>query len=52
LLDVFDAALARDPNQFPRIDPGFTLAHQMHKLGADEVRKLALSLAHKKRLSR
>jgi tetratricopeptide (TPR) repeat protein len=52
LLDVFDAALARDPNQFPRIDPGFTLAHQMHKLGAEEVRTLALSLAHKKRLSR
>jgi len=52
LLDVFDAALARDPNQFPRIDPGFTLAHQLHKLGAEEVRTLALSLAHKKRLSR
>jgi hypothetical protein len=52
LLDVFDEELAHDPKEFPQIDPGFTLAHQLHSLSASEVRDLALKLAHKKRLSR
>jgi tetratricopeptide (TPR) repeat protein len=49
-LDVFDAELARHPQDFPRIDPGYTLAHQLHRLGADDVRRIAMKLAHKKRL--
>jgi hypothetical protein len=52
LLEVFDDELTRHPTEFPGIDPGYTLAHQLHHLRAEEVRRLALRLAHKKRLSR
>jgi hypothetical protein len=52
LLDVFDVELARHPREYPTIDTNYTLAHQLHSLGAEDVRKLALRLAHKKRLPR
>lgn len=52
LLAVLDGALARDPKAYPEIDRERTLVHQLHALGAEEVRGLALELARKKRLPR
>ncbi len=37
---------------FPQIAPDRTLAHQLHALTADDVRRVALSLARKKRMVR
>lgn len=51
-LGVLDTALTRDPARFPALDGERTLVHQLHKLGSDDVRALALTLAQRKRMVR
>lgn len=51
-LGVLDAELTRDAARFPALDGERTLVHQLHKLGSDDVRALALTLAKRKRMVR
>lgn len=51
LLLYLDRSFERDPDSWPELDPGFTFAHQMHWLGPEQVRRLALSLAEKRDLT-
>lgn len=41
LLSDLDAEIERDASRWPTLDPDRVLAHQLHRLGAEEVRKLA-----------
>jgi hypothetical protein len=50
LLEQLDAALEADPGALANIDRGRTLIHQWHRLGPEEVRRLALSLARRRGL--
>ncbi len=50
LLATLDRELARDPHSFPGLDPARTLALQLHRLGPEELRRLARGLAHKQGL--
>lgn len=52
LLGVLDDAIERDASAYPALDRGRTLVHQLHWLGAEEVRQLSRALAHKKRMTR
>lgn len=45
LLAVFDDALEREPGNWPEIDPDHVLAHQLHLLSPDALRRLARELA-------
>jgi hypothetical protein len=40
-----DVRLAREPDLWPELDPHFALAHQLHHLGPERVREVALALA-------
>jgi hypothetical protein len=44
-LAVLDEVVRRDEKSFSKIDRGHTLAHQIHKLSAEDVRRVALILA-------
>ncbi|MBI5364557.1 MAG: hypothetical protein HZA53_15375, partial [Planctomycetes bacterium] len=48
LLQVLDEAIEREPGRFATIDRDRTLAHQLHVLGAEDVRRVARILAKKK----
>ncbi len=52
LLATLDRELARDAHSFPGLDAQRTLALQLHRLGPEELRRLARSLAHKQGLDR
>lgn len=52
LLRVLDRELTRDPQRFPSLDAERTLAQQWHRLGAEELRRLARELAHERGLDR
>ena len=52
LLAELDQLLASDGRALPAIDRERTLVHQLHRLGASEVRSLARSLAHHRGLDR
>ncbi len=45
LLATLDADLERDPTRWPMLDPNRVLAHQLHRLGPQDVRRLALLTA-------
>jgi hypothetical protein len=47
LIETLDRDLAREPGAFPEIDPRRTLVHQLHHLGAEQVRGLSLALAER-----
>ncbi|MCY2960062.1 MAG: hypothetical protein NTY35_07840 [Planctomycetota bacterium] len=53
LLDEFLAVLDREVQRgaFPGIAPDRTLAHQLHRLGPEDVRRLAVELARRKRMT-
>jgi hypothetical protein len=50
LLEELDEALEREPGAWADIDPGHVLAHQMHWLTPDDVRRLARNLARREGL--
>jgi hypothetical protein len=52
LLATLDRALVRVPHSFPVLDPGRTLAQQLHRLGPEELRELSRRLAHEQGLDR
>jgi hypothetical protein len=52
LLLVLDERVAERAAEWPEIDPSRTLVHQLHRLGPERVRELALELAKRKGMSR
>jgi hypothetical protein len=52
LLGVLDHRVRTDPQAAAIVDPGYTLAHQLHHVPAELLRSLALELASKKRIVR
>ncbi|MFN0008836.1 MAG: hypothetical protein ACKVXR_13120 [Planctomycetota bacterium] len=52
LLLVLDERIAENTAEWPEIDPGRTLVHQLHRLAPERVRELALLLAKEKGMSR
>ncbi len=50
LLKCLDDALCGDPHAFPLIDSERTLAHQLHRLGKEDVRRLGRLLAARRGL--
>jgi hypothetical protein len=51
LLATLDRELERRPRQWPQVDPDHVLAHQLHLLGPEDVRRLATLLARREGLS-
>jgi hypothetical protein len=41
MLNTLDAEVARHPEDWPEIDPDYVLAHQLHFLPPEQVRRLA-----------
>jgi len=52
LLVALDGAVQRAPEEWPEIDRGRTLVHQLHVLGPERLRGLALALARREGLDR
>ena len=52
LLELLAAELEADPGAWPAISPDHYLAHQLHWLGPEDVRRLALELARREGLVR
>jgi hypothetical protein len=50
LLDILDRDLEHKPGDWPEIDPDYVLAHQLHRLGPESVRRLARELAKREGL--
>ncbi len=50
LLATLDRKLEHNPDAWPQLDPGRTLAHQLHRLSSDQVRHLAQTLARRRGL--
>jgi hypothetical protein len=46
-LRALDAALVGAPEQWPELDPDAYLVHQLHRLGAEDVREIARELARR-----
>jgi hypothetical protein len=50
LLETLDQEVETRPAQWPEIDPDHVLAHQLHRLGPESVRRLARKLAKREGL--
>ena len=52
LIEVLDRQSERRPADFPGLDRGFVLAHQLHALAPDSLRRVAIALAKREGLTK
>ncbi|HTF89081.1 MAG TPA: hypothetical protein VK843_11775 [Planctomycetota bacterium] len=51
LINALDREFVHDPQQFPELDAGHVLAHQLHRLPPEQLRRIAFLVAEREGLS-